>query len=460
MPVDVSVATMHSEELIFRDGLGDRLLLRDTQGRPYQESLVLRTQLSSVPAFEFALNERLWLVERFDHPTFLTVRNIFSVPGPLPQITLITDYTGGVRLSETLSQAEWSRQPVTAGGALFVIKEILDGLAELHRQSGDLSHGALAPERIVLAGGRVRIADYVLGAAIEQLRYPTERYWKDLRVAVPASAGGARLDRRVDVAQVGMIALALFASRPLRDSEHIGALGELLTTTSLAPPIRNWLLRALHMDSRRVFLNAAEASQSLDEAMAEAHLRPAPGDLQLQSNKLGCDRVHGSTQADARRFRTPTPPRPPVPKPPNPPAAAKATRDVWESHDTRPDAFVQRDFSVERPRQPWKPAFKRFLWAASLVIAMMAAFAAAQFVPAPGWLLPQTGTLVVESNPQGVEVLVNGKTQGVTPLTLKVDEGRHEVELRGPGNPKIFNVFVSRGDRVAQYVEFPQTRRR
>ena len=459
MPVDVSVATMHSEELIFRDGLGDRLLLRDTQGRPYQESLVLRTQLSSVPAFEFALNERLWLVERFDHPTFLTVRNIFSVPGPLPQITLITDYTGGVRLSETLSQAEWSRQPVTAGGALFVIKEILDGLAELHRQSGDLSHGALAPERIVLAGGRVRIADYVLGAAIEQLRYPTERYWKDLRVAVPPSAGGARLDRRVDVAQVGMIAVALFASRPLRDSEHIGALGELLTTTSLAPPIRNWLLRALHMDSRRVFLNAAEASQSLDEAMAEAHLRPAPGDLQLQSTKL-------AATASTVPFKPtpvlpkPAPPRPPGPKPPSPPAAAKATRDVWESHDTHPDAFVQRDFSVERPRQPWKPAFKRFLWAASLVIAMMAAFAAAQFVPAPGWLLSPTGTLVVESNPQGVEVLVNGKTQGVTPLTLKVDEGRHEVELRGPGNPKIFNVFVSRGDRVAQYVEFPQTRRR
>ncbi len=450
---------MHSDELLFRDGLGDRLLVRDTQGRPYQESLVLRTELSSVPAFEFALNERLWLVERFDHPAFLIVRNIFSVPGPVPQISLLSDYTGGIRLSEVLSQAEWNREPLTPAAAVFVIREILDGLAELHRQSGDLSHGALAPERIVLSGGRVRIADYVLGAAIEQLRYSTERYWKDLRVAVPSSAGGARLDRRVDVAQVGMIALALFASRPLRESENIGAVGELLTNTTLAPPIRSWLLRALHMDSRRVFHTAADALQGLDEAMAEAHLRPSPGDLQLQSPKAAVA-ASPVPHKPPPVVPKPLPPRPQAPKPAALPAAAKVTRDVWDAHDARPDPFAQRDFSVSRSRQPWRPGFKRLLWAASLVIAMTAAFTAAQFVPAPSWLLPQTGTLVVESNPQGVEVLVNGKAQGVTPLTLKVESGRHEVELRGPGNPRIFNVFVSRGDRVAQYVEFPQTRRR
>jgi len=49
---------------------------------------------------------------------------------------------------------------------------------------------------------------------------------------------------------------------------------------------------------------------------------------------------------------------------------------------------------------------------------------------------------------------VNGKPQGVTPLTLKVEAGIHEVELYGPGKPKIFKVHVTRGDRVAQYIEF------
>jgi PEGA domain len=91
---------------------------------------------------------------------------------------------------------------------------------------------------------------------------------------------------------------------------------------------------------------------------------------------------------------------------------------------------------------------------------MTGMFALAQFVPAPEWLFSRSGTLVIESNPQGVQVLVNGKMHGITPMTLKVEVGLHEVELRGPGKPRIFKVFVSRGDRVAQYVEFPTTRRR
>ena len=73
-------------------------------------------------------------------------------------------------------------------------------------------------------------------------------------------------------------------------------------------------------------------------------------------------------------------------------------------------------------------------------------------------MFANTGTLVIESNPQGVKVSVNGKPQGVTPLTLKVESGIHEVELHGPGKPKIFKVHVTRGDRVAQYIEFPGRR--
>ena len=96
----------------------------------------------------------------------------------------------------------------------------------------------------------------------------------------------------------------------------------------------------------------------------------------------------------------------------------------------------------------------------AVIIMMTVMFTAAQFIPVPDWLYSRSGTLVVESNPQGVQVLINGKLHGVTPLTLKVEGGLHEVELRGPGKPKIFKVFVSRGDRVAQYVEFPTTRRR
>ena len=134
-----------SDDLLFRDGLGDRLLIRDAHGRPAHECLLIRPELSSVPAFEFALNERLWLVEKFDHPGVLTVRNMVRASGQLTSVSLVHDLTGGTRLSDVLTRAESGGQPITAGATVFVLKEVLDALAELHRQSGDLAHGAVAP---------------------------------------------------------------------------------------------------------------------------------------------------------------------------------------------------------------------------------------------------------------------------------------------------------------------------
>jgi hypothetical protein len=85
---------------------------------------------------------------------------------------------------------------------------------------------------------------------------------------------------------------------------------------------------------------------------------------------------------------------------------------------------------------------------------MAAAFTAAQYVPPPAKLFSTTGTLVVESKPEGVQLFIDGQLQGVTPVTLKLTAGVHKVELRH-GTPRVFNVYVTKGDRVSQYIEFP-----
>jgi len=450
--VDVSAAksTAPSDDFVFRDGLGDRFLVRDAHGRPAHECLMIRPELFSVPTFEFALNERLWVLEKFDHPAFLTVRNLTRVPGRLATVSLVYDLTGGIRLSDVLARASAGGQPITAGAAVFVLKETLDALAELHRLSGDLAHGAVAPERIVLADGKVRITDYVLGPAIEQLRFTTERYWKELRVAVPPAAGGARLDARVDVAQAALIAIAMLAGRPLRDAEQLGELGDVLMSISVPQPIRSWLLRALHMDPRRLFAHAGEASQALTDAMNEANVRPSPRDLDLQQSRPSKTAspkppVHKPAAAAAM-------PAAPAVKPA--PQARALKQDAWQAHDVDPHAYTMHGATIAKDRKPLNGGLKRFFLVAAVIGLMTGAFSAAQFIPAPDWLFGNTGTLVIESSPDGVKVFVNGTPQGVTPLTLKVETGIHEVELQGPGKPRIFKVHVTRGDRVAQYIEF------
>jgi hypothetical protein len=447
-----------SDDLLFRDGLGDRLLMRDAHGRPTQERLLIRPELTSVPAFEFALNERLWLVEKFDHHAFLTVRNMIREPGRLTAISLVHDLTGGTRLSDVLASAASSGQPISAGATVFVLKEVLDGLAELHRQSGDLAHGAIAAERIVLADGKVRIADYVLAPAIEQLRFTTERYWKELRVAVPSSAGGARLDRRSDVAQAALIAVAMFAGRPLRDAEHLGGLGDVLMSISVPQPIRSWLLKALHMDPRRLFVHAGEASRALTEALSEAGLRPSPRDLDLQHSRSSNMAMPATSVVAPPKAIAATITAKPAPVTKPPAAALAAKREVWQAHDVDPRRHVMQGMTVGAAGGPMSPALKRFVLVAAMIALMAGVFTAAQFIPAPDWMFSDTGTLVIESSPLGINVSVNGKPQGVTPLTLKVESGIHEVELHGPGRPKVFKVHVTRGDRVAQYIEFTPPR--
>jgi hypothetical protein len=141
-------------------------------------------------------------------------------------------------------------------------------------------------------------------------------------------------------------------------------------------------------------------------------------------------------------------------------APPKVKRDAWQAHDVDPYMTTPQGTMFERPAAPMSPGVKRLLWGAGLATLLALVFAATQYMPVPEWLYSTTGTLVIESNPPGVEVFVNGASRGKTPLTLKVESGQHEVELKALDKPRIFNVTVARGQRVAQYVELPQGRRR
>ena len=43
--------------------------------------------------------------------------------------------------------------------------------------------------------------------------------------------------------------------------------------------------------------------------------------------------------------------------------------------------------------------------------------------------VPATGMLVVNTNPGGVQVFIDGKKRGMTPLTLELPTGDHKLEL-------------------------------
>ena len=199
----------------FSDGFGRRVRLIDPSSPEPLEVLHIEPELLTVQSFEFMLRERVSRLANFRHAYYSRVRRVDRLDGG-KTLGLVSESPLGARLSRVLEVAAASNLDLDVNAALCLVRQLVPAIAMLHQNARDVSHGALAPERIVVTtDARVVIVEYVFGAAIEQLGYSRERLWKDLRVAVPSGAGVARLNHRADVMQLGMVALALVLGRPL-----------------------------------------------------------------------------------------------------------------------------------------------------------------------------------------------------------------------------------------------------
>jgi len=70
---------------------------------------------------------------------------------------------------------------------------------------------------------------------------------------------------------------------------------------------------------------------------------------------------------------------------------------------------------------------------------------------------PATGSLSVQTNPQGVGVFIDGVSRGNTPAHLSLSPGSHILELRGRCVPRVVPITVTAGAEVSQYLELPET---
>jgi hypothetical protein len=389
----------------------------------------------------------------------------------------------------------------------------------LHVTAPDISHGAIAAERIVVTpGARLTVVEYVLGSALEQLRFSHERYWKELRMALPRSAGLARFDRRADVVQIGVVALALIVNRPIADAEYPARIGDVVSSAwaistrgglePLPAGLRSWLMRSLQLDARHSFQSAVEAQEDLERVLGESDYLATPATLQAFLARYQ-DAIGPAVM--------PEPVAPPAPAPVPAPAAvhmapplrvaapalappipvvvqtpAPAARSVVHSpaqatvapapapppvvvHAARPTASVppaprsvRKELVVpsaieQTPARRVPPSAKpgRQRWqlaaaAVALVAVAGAGVAAARRYSAPTAGASNDGTLIVNTSPPGAHVFVDGVERGVTPLTAKLNAGTHALEVRGDGAPRVMPVTIAAGGQVAQYLDLPK----
>ena len=217
--MDSNASRVHDpRQATFKDGFGTRYRRESTEGA--LDVLVLRDVFAPIPSLEFLVRERLNRLAHVRSEHIARVYDVERVPDGA-KLAIVSMAVPGVRLSRMLAVAEQNLLPLDVESALCLIQQLVTAMAELHDDAPDACHGTLAAERVVVTStARVVIVEHVLGAALAQLRHSPERYWKELRIALPLAVTAPLLDRRADVAQLGMIALALLLGRPIADEEY------------------------------------------------------------------------------------------------------------------------------------------------------------------------------------------------------------------------------------------------
>jgi hypothetical protein len=525
---------------VFQDGLGKRRRFTDPTGSATLEILCLDAELTAVPSFEFALRERVSRLANFHHPYFAYVRSVDRLSGGDATLGVTSEATQGARLSDILAGAQAHHLPLDINTALCLIRQLVPAIATFHEHQPDVAHGALAPERVVITpNARLVVVEYAMGAALEQLRYSHQRYWKDLRIALPRSAGLPHFDHRVDVTQIGVVALSLILGRGLAEDDYPARLPELVGSAwamsargdlePLPPGLRTWLMRALQLDLRSAFTTAAEAGAELDKVLASdsdyiadpaavekflaryqtliapvaqpaaeapkaaappvtipvprkeaseprreaatppVDVIPPPSGLTVEPVAASTKRVDPPGRTVAPTAPAPVPaqapstpavaPRtlaPPPAAPVQPPKIAAYTPSyvAAPADDDKEDESQWSDEFVKAPR-----SYRDVRWlrpvAAVVALGMLAGggFYAARRYGAANAAGATTGTLIVNTNPRGALLSVDGETRGSTPLTLTVKPGEHTLVLSGPGEPRSISVTVPAGTQVSQYIE-------
>jgi serine/threonine protein kinase len=199
----------------FQNGLVSAVRQRGSQ---LLDLVIVHEELGGIVGFEAALRQRAGDLAAFQHPAYPRLRGVGRLSKTPSRIVVATDHVPGVRLSDLLAIAERRLIPLEYDGALGLIQQLLGGVAALHESVPHVSHGAIAPERLVFTSdARLMIVDHVFGAAIERAGFSQERCWRELRAAVPVVNGQPACERRADVAQIGSVALALLLGRSLGD---------------------------------------------------------------------------------------------------------------------------------------------------------------------------------------------------------------------------------------------------
>jgi len=255
------------------DGLGDRRVLLDPR-QGFVEELDLRPPLGEAPGGHAVIQVQAARMNAARGVTAFVFRAERTETG----VRVTSEHPRGLRLSTLLEHLEREPGRVPAASVLAITRALARAVAVVHQLRGNLAHGAICPEHVVLTvDGSVALTDVALGGALDALGYSRERLSSTFGLVLPIGTGRPRFDQADDVAQLAGVILALALGRPLSFADCV-SLPELVASVMMpaspenierAARFRAWIYRALQITRRGAFASAVDAEQTLGRVVGE-----------------------------------------------------------------------------------------------------------------------------------------------------------------------------------------------
>jgi hypothetical protein len=499
---------------VFIDGFGVRYHTVDPESAEPNdpvEVLAFDRSLVDTPEFAETLGVRVARLASVRHTLFARVRRL-DRPAE-NSLLLVSDRVPGWRLASVLDIMERERLKLDISAVLSLLRQLIPTVSLFARHQRELAVGTIGPEHLILTPqGRLVVAEYVLGSALERLPLSREELWRKYRVS--ATSGAAKIWPRSDALSIGVVVLSLLYGRRLRDDEFPDSLSDLLEDAEetsggivrpLSPKFSGWLGRALQVDTRTGFQSPQEAQIAFEEMLAsERSYVTTPALLETFIARF----IELTERKPAGRQPEPPAAPPTPPAAPATPAAIRVTPPAPVVGDDEPDTFAieQAVASIAtRPQSapplsppsppsspsssppPTRPPFsfedvvpepappaadasprariERALGGSTRLFAALAVallIAVATIV----WLWtdsPETlvgsGELVVQSRPPGATVTLDDKSLGVTPVTVRLSPGIYTLKVQlGTAEPRVIAVQIRAGVQTVQYLELQNAR--
>ena len=146
-----------------------------------------------------------------------------------------------------------------------------------------------------------------------------------------------------------------------------------------------------------------------------------------------------------------------------PEASLPAPEEDGLSSFAAESADVAPPSTAPSAKRPWDSRRMAVVTAGFAILLVAVAAATAYVATRPSAtsgapvIQPVGGTAMIDSNPQGADILIDGISQGTTPAKIVLTTGRHALELKARGASRTFTLDIEPGSTISHYIELGPT---